>query len=207
MARPQHSNSSSNSLRMTLGAGDGAFVFMHCLATRTLAVLAAIAWATPLPAQTNMSTELDDPYLWLEEVDGARALDFARAASTRTLAELRERAEFFQIRDEVRDVLDSRDRIAQVAVHGDHLYNFWQDRANPRGLWRRTSWAEYRKPQTVWETVLDIDALARSCGDLYGVGNATNMLTFHEPDIASRLRLLQQSLAAFEAAKQARTLA
>jgi prolyl oligopeptidase len=116
---------------------------------------------TPLPAQTNMSAELDDPYLWLEEVDGARALDFARAASTRTLAELRERAEFFQIRDEVRDVLDSRDRIAQVAVHGDHLYNFWQDRANPRGLWRRTSWAEYRKPQTVWETVLDIDALAR----------------------------------------------
>ena len=161
MARPQHSNSSSNSLRMTLGAGDGAFVFMHCLATRTLALLAAIAWATPLPAQTNMSTELDDPYLWLEEVDGARALDFARVASTRTLAELRERAEFFQIRDEVRDVLDSRDRIAQVAVHGDHLYNFWQDRANPRGLWRRTSWAEYRKPQTVWETVLDIDALAR----------------------------------------------
>ena len=146
---------------MTLGAGDGAFVFMHCLATRTLALLAAIAWATPLPAQTNMSTELDDPYLWLEEVDGARALDFARAASTRTLAELRERVEFLQIRDEVRDVLDSRDRIAQVAVHGDHLYNFWQDRANPRGLWRRTSWAEYRKPKTVWENVLDIDALAR----------------------------------------------
>jgi prolyl oligopeptidase len=146
---------------MTLGAGDGAFVFMHCLATRTLVFLAAIAWATSLPAQTTMSTELDDPYLWLEEVDGARALDFARAASTRTLSELRERAEFLQIRDEVRDVLDSRERIAQVAVHGDHLYNFWQDRANPRGLWRRTSWAEYRKPQTVWETVLDVDALAR----------------------------------------------
>ena len=100
MGRPQHSN--SNSLRVTLGAGDGAFVFMHCLATRTLALLAAIAWATPLPAQTNMSAELDDPYLWLEEVDGARALDFARAASTRTLSELRERAEFLQIRDEVR---------------------------------------------------------------------------------------------------------
>ena len=108
-----------------------------------------------------MSDELDDPYLWLEEVDGARALDFARAASTRTLSELRERAEFVQIRDEVRAVLDSRERIAQATVHGDHLYNFWQDRANPRGLWRRTSWGEYRKPQTAWETVLDVDALAR----------------------------------------------
>lgn len=134
---------------------------MNRLATSALVLLAATAWATALPAQTPMSTELDDPYLWLEEVDGARALDFARAASTRTLSDLRERAEFAQIRDEVRAVLDSRERIAQVAVHGDHLYNFWQDRANPRGLWRRTTWAEYRKPQISWETVLDVDALAR----------------------------------------------
>ncbi|HYM47680.1 MAG TPA: prolyl oligopeptidase family serine peptidase [Burkholderiaceae bacterium] len=123
--------------------------------------LAVLAWTAVLSAQTTMVTEQNDPYLWLEEVDGARALDFARAASTRTLSDLRERAEFAQIRDEVRDVLDSRERIAQVAVHGDHLYNFWQDRANPRGLWRRTTWAEYRKPQISWETVVDVDALAR----------------------------------------------
>ena len=159
MARPQHSNS-SNSLRMTSAPATAPLSLLVLLATRTLALLAAIAWATPLPAQTNMSTELDDPYLWLEEVDRARARLRARREHTH-IVELRERAEFFQIRDEVRDVLDSRERIAQVAVHGDHLYNFWQDRANPRGLWRRTSWAEYRKPQTVWETVLDIDALAR----------------------------------------------
>ena len=146
---------------MTPGAGNDAIVIMPRFATRTFGLLAVAAWATALPAQAPMSPELDDPYLWLEEVDGARALDFARAASTRTLSELRERAEFAQIRDEVRDVLDSRERIAQVAVHGDYLYNFWQDRTNPRGLWRRTTWAEYRKPQPVWEVVLDVDALAR----------------------------------------------
>ncbi len=134
---------------------------MNRLAISTLVTFAAAAWPASLPAQTTMSTELDDPYLWLEAVDGARSLDFARAASARTLAALRERAEFAQIRDEVREVLDSRERIAQVAVHGDYLYNFWQDRANPRGLWRRTTWAEYRKPQPAWEPVLDVDALAR----------------------------------------------
>ena len=123
-------------------------------------MLAAASWIT-VAAQTHMSTESEDPYLWLEEVDGARALEFARSASTRTLSELREHAQFSQIRDEVRDVLDSRERIAQVAVHGDRLYNFWQDRANPRGLWRRTTWGEYRKPQPAWETVLDVDVLAR----------------------------------------------
>ncbi len=146
---------------MGSGAHNGAFVCMRRAATRILFLIAGAAWVTTLPAQTAMSNELDDPYLWLEEVDGARALDFARAASTRTLSELRDRAEFAQIRDEVRDVLDSRERIAQAAVHDDHLYNFWQDRANPRGLWRRTTWAEYRKTQSAWETVLDVDTLAR----------------------------------------------
>ncbi len=146
---------------MGSGAHNGAFVCMRRAATRILFLIAGAAWVTTLPAQTAMSNELDDPYLWLEEVDGARALDFARAASTRTLSELRDRAEFAQIRDEVRDVLDSRERIAQAAVHDDHLYNFWQDRANPRGLWRRTTWAEYRKTQSAWETVLDVDTFAR----------------------------------------------
>ena len=134
---------------------------MRRAATKLFFLIAGAAWVTALPAQTAMSDELDDPYLWLEEVDGARALDFARAASTRTVSELRDRAEFAQIRNEVRDLLDSRERIAQAAVHNDHLYNFWQDRANPRGLWRRTTWAEYRKTQPAWETVLDVDALAR----------------------------------------------
>jgi prolyl oligopeptidase len=130
--------------------------------TRILFLIAGAAWVSAVPAQAAMSNELDDTYLWLEEVDSARSLDFARAASTRTLSELRERKEFAQIRDEVLDVLDSRERIAHVAAHGDHLYNFWQDAANPRGLWRRTTWAEYRKPQPVWEIVIDVDALARN---------------------------------------------
>lgn len=129
--------------------------------TRVLLLIAGAAWVSAVPAQAAMSNELDDTYLWLEDVDSARALDFARAASTRTLSELRERKEFAQIRDEVLDVLDSRERIAHVAAHGDHLYNFWQDAANPRGLWRRTTWAEYRKPQPVWEIVIDVDVLAR----------------------------------------------
>ncbi|MGC1817565.1 MAG: GAF domain-containing protein [Casimicrobiaceae bacterium] len=42
--------------------------------------------------------------------------------------------------------------------------------------------------------------LARRTGDLYGAGNALNMLMFNEADLATRLKLLTQSLAAFEAA-------
>ncbi|MFO1325593.1 MAG: GAF domain-containing protein [Burkholderiales bacterium] len=43
-------------------------------------------------------------------------------------------------------------------------------------------------------------ALAQRAGDRLGIGNALNMLTFHEPDIARCMRLLRQAQAAFEAA-------
>lgn len=104
----------------------------------------------------------DDPYLWLEDVEGKRSLEFAQAQNARTMAALGARPEFSGIRDQVRNVLDSRERIPFVTQLGDHLYNFWRDANNPRGLWRRTTWAEYRKVEPAWETVLDLDALAKA---------------------------------------------
>ena len=102
-----------------------------------------------------------DPYLWLEEVEGAKALEFVKTQNARTEAALQGRAEFASIQGQVRQVLDSKERIPFVTQMGDRLYNFWRDGSHPRGLWRRTTWAEYRKPQPQWETVLDLDALAR----------------------------------------------
>ncbi len=43
-------------------------------------------------------------------------------------------------------------------------------------------------------------ALCRQTGDLYGSGNALNMLVFNNADIAAQIRLSQQALADFEAA-------
>ena len=47
---------------------------------------------------------------------------------------------------------------------GDYYYNFWKDKQHERGLWRRTTLAEYRKAQPTWETVLDLDALNKAEG-------------------------------------------
>jgi prolyl oligopeptidase len=47
-----------------------------------------------------------------------------------------------------------------INKEGPHYYNFWRDAKNKRGLWRRTSLEEYRKPEPNWEIVLDLDALA-----------------------------------------------
>ncbi len=104
----------------------------------------------------------DDPFLWLEEVDGDKAMAFVNRENARTLEALGQSPRFKAIQSEIREVLDSRDRIPVVAARGPWLYNFWQDATNPRGLWRRTTWAEFRKPQPAWDVVLDVDALAKA---------------------------------------------
>ena len=101
----------------------------------------------------------DDPYLWLEQVEGDRAVAFAEQQSRRTL-ETFGGAQFARDRDLLADIYDRPDNIPSVTRHGGLLYNLWKDTSNPRGLWRRTSIAEFRKPNPQWETVLDVDKLA-----------------------------------------------
>jgi len=101
-----------------------------------------------------------DPYLWLEDVTGPAALDWARERNAETLGELSGSARFAELRTEIRQVLDADDRIPYVGRRAGYLYNFWQDAAHPRGLWRRTTLAEYRRDQPDWDVLLDVDALA-----------------------------------------------
>ncbi len=106
-------------------------------------------------------TQVDDPYAWLEDVTGERALDWVRAQNARTEAELADTPQFRQLESDIRAILDSDARIPDVEKIGDHYYNFWKDRQHERGLWRRTTLEEYRRPNPQWETVLDLDALNR----------------------------------------------
>ena len=102
----------------------------------------------------------DDPYLWLEDVLGERALAWVGERNSESEGLLTAQPEYAPIRQQLLDVLNSKERIPQVTRRGDHFYNLWRDDTHPRGLWRRTTLAEYRLPSPAWETVLDIDALA-----------------------------------------------
>jgi prolyl oligopeptidase len=108
---------------------------------------------------------IDDPYRWLEDVTGEEALSWVRERDAETMAELASGARFEALRAEIREVLDSTDRIPYITRRGEYRYNFWRDREHPRGLWRRTTLAEYRKESPGWEILLDIDALARDEGE------------------------------------------
>jgi prolyl oligopeptidase len=106
----------------------------------------------------------DDPYLWLEATHGARAMDWVKKQNAITEKAFASSPEFTRTFDQVLEVLDSDARIPYVSRMGDYLYNFWKDKAHPRGVWRRTTLAEYRKAEPKWETVLDIDALNKAEG-------------------------------------------
>lgn len=104
--------------------------------------------------------EGDDPYLWLEDVEGEAALEWVAERNAETAAALAADVDFTALKERLREVLDASDRIPYTARRGAFLYNFWRDAAHVRGVWRRTSLEQYRKDAPEWEDVLDLDALA-----------------------------------------------
>jgi prolyl oligopeptidase len=119
----------------------------------------------------------DDPYLWLEDIDGEEALDWVRARNEPTLAEF-SGEEFERMRADALEVLDTDARIPYVRRRGDYLYNFWRDAANPRGLWRRTTLDSYRSDSPDWDVLIDVDELARADDEKWVWAGATVI----EPD-------------------------
>ena len=102
-----------------------------------------------------------DPWLWLEDVDSDRALGWVAERNGETERELTALAGYAPLRTRLKTILDSRDRIPYAGQHAGRFYNFWRDADHERGIWRRTTLDEYRKPAPAWDTVLDLDALAR----------------------------------------------
>ncbi|MCX4862634.1 prolyl oligopeptidase family serine peptidase [Streptomyces sp. NBC_01369] len=102
----------------------------------------------------------EDPYLWLEDIDGEAALRWVAERNAETAAALAADAGFPVLKERLREVLDASDRIPYTVRRGAFLYNFWQDAEQVRGVWRRTTPEQYRKDSPDWEVLLDIDALA-----------------------------------------------
>ncbi|MCA8977377.1 MAG: S9 family peptidase [Planctomycetes bacterium] len=129
-----------------------------------------------------------DPNLWLEEVGGDRALDWVRARNATSTAELAQSELFAELQARTLAILDSTARIPFVVRRGEHLYNFWQDGDNPRGLWRRTSFAEYEKDAPAWDVVLDLDALGREENENWVWSGVTFLLPERERCLISLSR-------------------
>jgi prolyl oligopeptidase len=138
-------------------------------------------------ARPTISAPDDDPYLWLEEIEGTQALAFVEAQNAATLARFGHAA-FAADRDALAAIFDRPDNIPLVARRGAHLYNFWRDADNPRGLWRRTSLESYRSDAPQWDVVLDLDALAAREGEDWVWAGASVLPGTHDRAILSLSR-------------------
>lgn len=107
----------------------------------------------------------EDPHAWTEEIEGKRALDWARAENARSLARLQTDPRFANLYEKARAIATAPDRIPGIAfAGGERVRDFWQDATHVRGLWRETDLAGYRTGAPAWRTILDVDALAKTEG-------------------------------------------
>jgi len=125
----------------------------------------AIAILITLFAATVCVAADEDPYLWLEEVENEKALEWAKERSDADTAVIEAVPEFAEIHARLLEIYNSRDRIPGPGIRGAWIYNFWRDAEHVRGIWRRTFLDEYVKESPAWETVLDLDALAEAEGE------------------------------------------
>ena len=134
-----------------------AVLFLSTAALVTTALLLAL----PAGAQSS-ATEQPDKYTWLEDIHGARSMDWVKAEDARTAAVLEKDPRFAALGAEALSVLESPDRLASPQFHGGQVYNTWRDASHLRGIVRRTSLDSYLTAEPNWETVIDYDALSKA---------------------------------------------
>src|SRR5690242_8632649 len=88
----------------------------------------------------------DDPYLWLEDVHGAKPLAWVKAQNARSTAVLQADPDYQKDYDAILRVMDATDRIPYGDLEHRYVFNFWQDAQHPKGIWRRTAIADYAHP-------------------------------------------------------------
>ncbi|MGH6951453.1 MAG: S9 family peptidase, partial [Vitreimonas sp.] len=138
-------------------------VVCACLLALGLAAGCASPGLAPSEAATAAPADAAaDPYLWLEEVEGERALEWVHGQNARSLPVLENDPRYQGLLNAALEVAQSRDRLPLGQLRGGYLYNFWQDETHVRGVLRRARLDAYAANAPQWETLLDIDALART---------------------------------------------
>jgi prolyl oligopeptidase len=109
-----------------------------------IASVVAIARAVAAPSADNGPAR-EDPFVWLEQVDGERAMAWVRAENAKTAAVLEQDAVYPGLFKEALELAEAKDRIPEPQLIGGRILNRWQDADHVRGIWRWTSLADYQK--------------------------------------------------------------
>ena len=131
----------------------------YALLTGASLYLAATAMGA---AADSATTGGDDPFLWLEQINDPRAMDWVKAENAKTSAVLEQDARYGALRQSALALAQANDRIPEPAMLGGDIYNLWQDASHSHGLWRRSAFADFLRPDVIWQPLLDLDALSAS---------------------------------------------
>ena len=107
---------------------------------------------------------MDEDYLWMEEVEGEKALSWVKNQNKLTFNHFASSENFENLRDEMVSLMDDRERIPYPGIRGAYIYNFWTDAKNMKGLWRRSDKSSYLSGKPKWEVLLDLDKLSEKEG-------------------------------------------
>ena len=120
---------------------------------------------TPIAGAEDDAAKSADPFLWLEDVEGDKALDWVRERNKKSTDLIQSDSTYKELESDLLEILDSDQRIPGVTKRGEFYYNFWRDADHPRGIWRRTTSDEYRKDDPEWDVILDLDRIAKDEGE------------------------------------------
>ena len=106
-----------------------------------------------------------DPWIWLEDIEGERAMEWVEARNEHSLGVLTGDPRYDDLYSTALALVEAHDRIPYPAFRHSAggqrtVDNFWQDATHVRGVWRRATLDSYRTEAPQWETILDVDALA-----------------------------------------------
>ena len=124
-------------------------------ASMVIALSAAVAASAAPPA--------GDPNLYLEQIDGARAIARVKGWNAATLAVLEKQPGFADYRAKALALLSTNQKIAEPdQILGQKVLNYWQDEQHPRGIWRVSPLAAFAAGHPQWRTLIDIDAMSKA---------------------------------------------
>ncbi len=115
----------------------------------------------------------EDPYLWLEEIEGNSPLEWIKAKNQISSERIKAYPGFTEIRDKMLEAFNDDEKLISPQIIGEYVYHLWQDAENQRGVWRRMLLSDFVANSKEWEVVIDIDRLSEEEGVKWVFGGAT----------------------------------
>lgn len=129
------------------------------------AMIRQLSFAAAAFAATAAVAQSGDPYIWLEDINGARPLAQVKQWNAEAAAKLTAVPGYEEHRARALAILNNPvNLVLPDEVIGDQVLNHWIDVNNPRGVWRVASYDSFVSGKPQWRTLIDVDALGKAEG-------------------------------------------